>query len=333
MEGKAGGRARRVRGGLVRLLLLFVALTLVWWIVGRVTADGRRLEVRTLAAPTAARPDTAAHDGLRLLTWNLAHGRGDRGPGLLRNFRGGSDEQRAARLARIADVIRRVEPDVVVLNEVDFRSTWSGGVNQAEVLARAAGYATWVEQRNYDIRLPFAAFSFGNAVLTRLPVEDVRWLDIPAHSWIEALAAGAKSASVVRLKVAPGSLSLVPIHLEPRSGETRLAALPALEALRSTSEPPLILAGDFNTAPPGWPEADAPSVVGRLLERGWRSLRAMGLPGLDQLTYPTFDLREAIDWILVEPPLRVVEEKVLEGTGDLSDHAPVLAVVRWEEEP
>lgn len=318
----------RLRRGLVLLVLALLGLTLVWWAVGRATVEGRRLSVHRLGTTAGATADSAPTGEIRVLAWNIAHGRGDAGPGLLRNFRGGSQEQRVARLARIAAVIRGADADVVVLNEVDFEAIWSGGLNQAEVLARAAGYGTRVEQINYGIRLPFADFSFGNALLARPPVRSARWVDLPPHSRLEDLAAGAKSGSVVRLDTRIGSLSVAPIHLEVRSGETRRAALPVLEALRRTEDAPLVLAGDFNASPPGWPGAGATTVVGELLDRGWESPRARGAVGASDLTFPMSDPRRAIDWILVEPPLRVTEARVLEADPELSDHAPVLAVIR-----
>lgn len=296
--------------------------------MGRTTAGDRRLSVHRRDAAGVSAPDSAAASELRVLAWNVAHGRGNAAPGLLRNFRGGSEEERVARLARIAAVLRRADADVVVLNEVDFDASWSGGLNQAEVLARAAGYRTRVEQRNYDARLPFATFSFGNALLARAPVRDARWVDLPPHSGLEALAAGAKSASVVRLDTRIGPVSVVPIHLEVRSAETRRAALPVLARLPGDESPPIVLAGDFNASPPGWPGAGDSTVVGELLDRGWQSPRARGAPGPVELTYPMFDPRRAIDWILVEPPLRVVEARVVDVDPELSDHAPVLAVLR-----
>lgn len=317
--------------GLGLLLLVLLGLTLLWWAVGRATAADRRLSIHRWGPPSVPAADSAPATHIRVLTWNLAHGRGDAGPGLFRNFRSGSEEERVSRLARIAAVLRRADADVVVLNEVDFEASWSGGLNQAEVLARSAGYGTWVEQRNYDIHLPFAVFSFGNALLARPPVRDARWVALPPHSGIEALAAGAKSASVVRLDTRLGPLSVVPVHLEYRSGTTRRAALPVIAALREAEAAPLVLAGDFNASAPGWPGAAGPTVVGELLERGWGSPRARGDPGAGALTYPMPTPRRAIDWILTEPSIRSVEAQVLDADPELSDHAPVLAVLRRTE--
>ncbi len=321
----------RLRRGLGLLLLAALGLTLVWWAVGRATVGDRRLSIHRRDTASIRAADAGAAPEITVLAWNLAHGRGRAEPGLLRNFRGGSYEERVARLARIAAVLRRADADVVVLNEVDFESSWSGGLNQAEVLARAAGYGTRVEQRNYDVRLPFAAFSFGNAVLARPPVRSARWVGLPPHSRLEALAAGAKSASVIRLDTRIGPVSVVPIHLEVRSSETRRAALPVLEQLTEDEDAPIVLGGDFNASPPGWPGAGGTTVVGTLLDRGWKSPRARRAPGPEELTYPMPEPRRAIDWILAEPSLRVVEARVLDTDSGLSDHSPVLAVLRRGE--
>lgn len=322
---RPGGSGARARRWVVRALLAVIAGTLLWWGWGRLSADGRRLQVRRAPAVGAPISDTGGR--LRILAWNIAHVRGDVEQGLLKNWAGGGPDERRTRLARMAALLREVDADVVVLNEVDFDAGWSGGVNQAEALARAAGYPVRVEQRNFDFRVPFASYAFGNAVLSRLPVQGARWVELPAHSRLEELVLGSKEGSVVRLETAHGPVSVVAVHLEFRSEETRLAAVPVLDSLRAAEPHPLILAGDFNTAPPGWPGVGEPTALGALLRRGWRSSRAQGPPGTEQLTYPTYGLRESRDWILVDPPLRVLEARVVEGAGELSDHAPVLAVV------
>ena len=345
-SGTAEDAGREDRSALRRagriLLLAVLALIVGWWAVGRITADSRRLEIHRVAVGEVGGSDPLGEGSgrIRVLTWNIAHGRGDVGYGLFRNFRGGGDEARLVRLIRIADVIRRADPDVVVLNEVDFQAVWSGGVNQAEILARATGFRIWVEQRNYDLQLPFAVLEFGNALLTSVPVDTASWLQIPPHRWLEAVTVGAKAASMIRLDAAVGPLGVIPVHLEVRGAETRRGAVPVLEEAREREPAPLLLAGDFNAAPPDWPQTGElagateveSTVVGALLERGWRSPRASGPPGPDAWTYPVPEPDRAIDWGLAEPPLEILEARVLRGTEGRSDHAPVLAVIRMPED-
>ncbi|MDX1675261.1 MAG: endonuclease/exonuclease/phosphatase family protein [Longimicrobiales bacterium] len=343
------------RGGrraVVAVLLLLATLTVTWWAVVRVTASSRVVGVHRAAAsapvagaasgsPAAAdarpgadaAPDTAGgpRDTVRVLAWNIAHVRGDLMQGSVQNFRAGDPEVRASRLARIAAVIRGADPDIVVLNEVDFDAAWSDGLNQARTLARALGATTRVEQRNFDYSLLFADFAFGNAVLSRLPVGEVRPVSLPPMRRIEAALIGAKRAAAVEVRTAAGAIAVVPIHLEFRSERTRLAAVEALEAVRDDA-PPTLLAGDFNTSPPGWPGVGPTTAVGQLLAAGWSSPRAAGDPDDAVLTFPSPDPRVAIDWVLAEPPLRILESRVIREAPELSDHLPVLAVVEVRAE-
>lgn len=332
-----GGVDRSDRSGRVRrivLLLLGIALvTLGWRAMGWGTSTGRRLTVHTVDASGVRAPGRRAGRGgdtIRVLVWNIAHGRGDVRTGWLKNWSGGSEERRD-RLSRMAEVLRESSADVVLLNEVDFDAGWSGGVNQVEIIAREGGFAWWVEQRNVDLHLPFTRYAFGNAVLSRLPVVKTAWLDLPAHSWIESIVWGSKEAAVVHLEAGDRTVSVVAVHLDFRAEETRLKALPVLDSLRLAQEPPLILGGDFNVSPPGWAGATARTVVGELLESGWTSGRAGEAEDSVRPTFPTRSPDRALDWVLVEPPLRVLEARVVVGASKLSDHAPVLATVVWSE--
>jgi len=328
MSGQRGSIVSRRMKTLLSIIAGLVLASVLWWASGRLSTSDRRLSIRQ--ADTVA--TTGVDDGtVRILAWNIAHGRGDTEQGFLQNWRGGSRAERLNRLDEIAAVLRRVDADIVVLNEVDFDAGWSHGVDQAAYLARAAGYSSRVEQRNFDFRIPFESWAFGNALLTRLPVSDARWIDLPDHSFWEDVVLGSKEAAVVRLRVGSDSLAIVPVHLEYRPGETRLRAVPVLEAAKRREPAPLVLAGDFNTAPPGWPEVGTTTAWGRLLSLGWRSARAPRSPVLEELTFPTYAPVESRDWILVEPSLRVVEARVLPGTARLSDHAPVVAEVRMSD--
>jgi len=320
---------RRLRRWVGLVVLAVIVLHVGWCAAGRATADERRLVVGHAELPGLA-ADTGAvgHDvvRIRVLAWNIAHGRGDVAT-WPKNWRGGDEATRRARLDSIARVLARADADVVILDEADFHAGWSDGVNHAAYLARAAGYPVRVEQRNYDVRFPFVRYVFGNAVLSRLPLEEARWVPLPPHTWIEPLLVGAKAASVVTLETAGGPVAVVPIHLEVRSEATRLEAVPVLQGIRVVEDAPVVLGGDFNTAPPGWPGTTEHTAVGALMDRGLTSLRAREEPSLEEYTFPSYDLDRAIDWVLVEPPLRVVEARVLHDAATLSDHLPVLVVV------
>ena len=313
-------------GGAV-LLSAFV-ITVLWWAWGRATASERRLALREDPGAVAAQVDSGP---IRILAWNIAHGRGDREPGLLRNWQG-SRSERLARLRRIADVVRNVDADVVVLNEVDFDAGWSHGVNQAQFIAEATGYPFRVEQRNFDVRTPIESWAFGNALLSRFPIETARWVELPAYSALEEWIVGSKEATVVIVDAPGVRLAVLPVHLSFRSEETRLAAVPVLDSVAVTLGPPLVLAGDFNTAPPGWPEVADTTAVGRLLDLGWTSPRAVAAPSPGELTFPTYAPVESRDWILAERPLRMLESRVVEGASALSDHAPIVAELSLTEE-
>jgi len=341
----------------VSLATAVCVFVVAWWALGRVASPARRLTVRHSSEPGAlhrvqphpsetpageALPDPVGgsprpvgdsarlhplQDTLRVLAWNIAHGRGDVRQGWTNNWRGGTEEERRDRMNRIAEVIRQTGAQVVVLNEVDFDAHWSHGMNQAAFLARTAGFPTWVEQRNYDLSLPFLGWAFGNALLTSLPLKGAEWVAIPPHSRLEAAVLGAKQASVTRLELSGRCLGVVPVHLEVRSRSTRLKAVRAFRDLRVRETCPVILAGDFNSAPSGWPAAPDGTVLDSLLDLGWESPRALSEPDSQQWTFPTPDLRDARDWILVEPPLRVLRARIIDEARTLSDHAPVLAVI------
>ena len=305
-----------------------MVLSLLWWGTGRSTASSRRLSLHRL---DTVRILPESPESVTILAWNLAHGRGDVDSGWLANWGGGGREERARRLLHIAQTLREADADIVVLNEVDFDAGWSHGVNQAEFLARTADYPYRVEQRNYDVQLPFASYAFGNALLSRIPLLGVEWVDLPPHSGLEALLAGAKSACLVGLELETGTLAVIPVHLEARNRSTRHAALPVLDSVAKATGPPVVLAGDFNSFPSGWPGGKAGSegttALDSLLALGWTSLRARASPGRDELTFPTSEPESALDWILVEPPLHLTEARVLGHVPELSDHAPVLGVL------
>jgi len=312
---------KRLKIGLT-LVALPAAFCVGWYAVGRLTSPRRAIRVRSLPAsePVA---DAQAPSELRIATYNIAHGRGlDAG-----NWRGGGTDARVARLRDIARVLKEARADIVVLNEVDFRAAWSGNVNQAELIAREAGFPYRVEQRNFEIALPFFTLSWGNALLSRFPVADARVVDYPGYSPWETIPAGKKRGALCTLKLSAGrEVRVLAVHLEHRREDVRVASARVIEAIREESAIPLVCAGDFNSAPVGYPlagrDSSGQSALSLLLDGGGFQTLPDGAPGADDFTFPSTRPDRVIDWVLLPADWRVVWKQVLPVQH--SDHRPVV---------
>ena len=312
-------RALRAAGLCVGVLLAFVA---GWYIVGRLTSPLRAVRVRAL--PGASPQQPVRLDGaLRLGAYNIAHGRGL----ALKNWRGGDRRTRTARLKSIARTLRDADLDVVVLNEVDLRCVWSHNVNQAELIAREAGFHYRAEQRNYEVLTPLGSLCFGNAVLSRFPIVDARPVDLPVYSRWEALLAGKKRAMVCTVEFPDGRrLRVMPVHFEHRSEVVRLGCVKAIEPLRRETDVPLVCMGDFNSTRTGYPRADTgdgdTTAVSYLLEGDAFRALPEGAPTAEDFTFRSSRPDRVVDWTMTPKAWRIVS-KTAPAASD-SDHRPVI---------
>jgi endonuclease/exonuclease/phosphatase family metal-dependent hydrolase len=268
---------------------------------------------------------------LRIGAYNIAHGRGSGSD----NWNGGDKGERTQRLHDIARFLRDAKLEVVVLNEVDFDSSWSNHVNQAKFLAREAGFPFWLEQRNIDAAVPFYSWKFGNAILSKYPISSARLIDFPAYSSWEAVAAGKKKGVVCTIDL-PGNqqVRVLAVHLSHRSEQTRIAAARMIERERQQAGPPLIAAGDFNSTPVTFPTADGPragqTALSLLIEEGGFTSLPNAFPSMAELTFSSTEPSRVIDWVLVAEPLQLISKEVY--PLQFSDHRPVIGVVRWVSE-
>jgi endonuclease/exonuclease/phosphatase family metal-dependent hydrolase len=225
---------------------------------------------------------------LRILSYNIHHGEGMDG---------------RVDLARIAEVIRGVDPDLVALQEVDVRTQRTGGVDQALELARLTGMHVL-----YGATMPYQKGQYGNALLSRWPAAGFRNHALPVTPGREPRAI--LDASFTH----PAAFRVLATHLDI----TRPDRLSAVEALAGIVPPgeaaPMIFLGDLNDT------IESP-VLARLLAQGWKS--AVTGP-----TVPVKGPKRQIDFVLYRPAdrWRVVEEKVL-NEPVASDHLPVFAVL------
>jgi endonuclease/exonuclease/phosphatase family metal-dependent hydrolase len=300
-------------------------VTCVWFGVNRALSP--LSAIRVVADSSVAAPTEGCSTSLRIVAFNIAHGRGEHRPLWDR----GDRSEVAARVRRIGRLLHELAPDIVVLNEVDFASFRSANVDQAAILADASGLPYRCEQRNVDMAVPFLQNRYGNLVLSRFEILSASRVPLPGHTWWETLLVGKKDGLLCTLPLREeGMVSVFAVHFDHRAEELRLRSAAAMVAARASRPGPFIAAGDFNStlATAAAPEAtvDGQTAVTWLVrEHGLRTLPWPEVRDQD-LTSPAHDPARAIDWVVVSEDFEIAERIVL--PVQLSDHLPVLVELR-----
>ena len=290
-----------------------------WFSVARALSPLISLQIRqcAAAAPAIHRPD--GH--LRIVTYNICHGRGD--DSNVWPIRDKAAMER--RLNGIADFLKTESPDLAVLNEVDFDSMFTGHINQGRFIAERAGFPFWVEQRDIDVDAPLLYTErFGNVVLSRFPFQNARLVRLPAYATWEIVMAGCARAALCEVEVpGHGRVRLLGTHLESRSEATRVASARMIETVRQSSPVPLIVAGDLNGCPKGFPTSQqfhGTNALSLLLDGGGYTTSPLDHPTEQDSTGS--ERIEVIDWILVPPAWRILSRRAVPLPW--SDHKAVV---------
>lgn len=314
-----------MRRFLVRFLLTFAALVLattLWYGQSRLLAGWRSLSHHELGSPPAVRTNRA---DLVVGTFNIAHGRG--GQFGASNWTGSSRKELQAHLREIAAQIAAVSPDILVLNEADIDSTWSKNIDQPVFLGESARFPYLVRQRNVDVAFPFLTYRFGNAILSQYPLSDCRRIVFPAYSRRERILAGNHDGLSCSVRTPLGDVRVLAVHLEYRNEATRVRCARVIDEMAADQKMPLIVAGDFNSAPRGLPHHDETGGINAMdyLLGGGR-LQSLLPPSTAprHMTFPAEKPDRAIDWILTTRDLKAVTRRV--HPSQLSDHM-MLSVV------
>lgn len=286
-------------------------------------------------------PDQA-FEVLRIGCYNIAHGRGAVGTS---NWGGGSREDKRERIIEIAALLKEQNLDIVVLNEADFDSIWSGHADQARLIAKEAGYRYLIEQRNIDAAIPFARLRFGNAILSRFPLSDMKFLDYPHPSrWQELLAGGFKDGVAATVTLPnKEQLQVAAVHLSLENETSRQASVQIIQQQQTNAGLPMIAMGDFNSTAKGWPGhqagPDGENAIDWLMAaEDWHTkpeimpvemidpdhqIDPMDWLKPEDFTFPSQAPAKVIDWIFVTSPWKIQDKTVI--TSSLSDHLPVIA--------
>jgi endonuclease/exonuclease/phosphatase family metal-dependent hydrolase len=198
---------------------------------------------------------------LKILTFNLGflYGRGSEGPGY--EFRDRSYYEDS--LSQLAKELKEWDADIICFQEIDFESARSHDINQAEYLAKHAGYpyialaSSWEAQYipfpYWPLKNNFGHMKSGGAILSRYPLSghEVILLKKPqSQPWWYNLFYLHRYFQRVTVEVGEKKFKLVNLHLEAFDKEDRKQQTEKLVE-KIKSETIDFVAGDFNTLPPG----------------------------------------------------------------------------------
>jgi len=209
--------------------------------------------------------------------------------------------------ARIAAVLREIDADVIGLQEVDVRPGEADESMQMHYLAAALGH--------HAIAGPtMKRFGghYGNALLTRRPVLEVRHVDLTVYR------REPRAALDVDLDIAGSPVRVIVTHLGLLPGERRTQVRLLLDRLGENGSEIVILCGDINE----W------FAIGRPLR--WLHARLGRSEGI--ATFPAAFPVFALDRIWVHPraTLEGLTAHASPEARRASDHLPVLADLRLE---
>ena len=273
---------------------------------GCAIADRHTLpEVHSFEVPAATSSgiNAGSHSTLRVLTLNVAHGRGEAFHQLLQK-----SAETVQNLNEISAMLKREKADVVALQEADGPSYWSGNFHHVDYLARQAVFSNAVSGMHVD----GLGLAYGTALLSKRELRHAE-----AVTFNPDLATTPKGFVVSTIDW-PGQQSVqvdvVSLHLDFSSENIRRQqALELTEFMRDRNRP-MIVMGDFNADWGGKDEAV------QLIATGL-SLNAYDPAGKGQITFPNHNRR--LDWILISGDLEFREYQVIADA--VSDHRGVLA--------
>ena len=342
------------------VLLVALLLFFFWASTGRLSENQLTQLRHYPAEPASGTPDTVT-----VTTYNIGYlsGMTNNKP-VVR-----SDSLFVANLDQAVGLLRRVDPDVIGFQEIDYGGARVRHIHQLDTLATRLGYATAAQAVNWDERyLPFPygrpAVNFGRtisgqAVLSRHPIRQHvrRVLSRPPQPFFRDAFYLDRLAQIAVIDLGGRPLVVVNLHLEAFHTGTRAEQARQVRALYDTlaaRDIPTLVLGDLNS------ELSVERGVGSRSENraetdaGARqaadeTMRTLldGTPlrpafpdstdrtGSPPATYPADAPDRKIDYILYTPDLFTPVDRQIQcgAPSPPSDHCAVTATFRLRTTP
>lgn len=208
--------------------------------------DSPRYSVNTAA------PEKLLEDTVRIGTYNIAHGRG---PVLTSKYQGWGDfleeyglniqleeAKKYFYLDKIVEEFEKINPDILLLNEIDFKTSTSHNVDQVRYLAEKLGMRYYAYGTEWNFYSLFYHEHSGNAILSKFPFKvENHFFHDKAREWI----AGGFSY----MKILVGDITIFHTHLDSNSQKDRNLQARMLKEHLDDIKGLKLVTGDLNSEP------------------------------------------------------------------------------------
>lgn len=243
-------------------------------------------------------PAKADSGTLKVMAYNIHHANPPSKPGVID-------------VDAIVNVLKRENPDIIALQEVDVDVNRSGKINQAREIAEKSGYPSFYFSKAID----YDGGNYGVAILSKYPLTDMQTHRLPTDASTNGEPRVLSLATVTLpngKKIKFGST-----HLDAqRPAVNRLLQAREINRIAAEISLPVIIAGDFN--------ATENSEVIKIIQSQFLLTCTNCAPTIPQVN-PT----RTIDFIAFKPnnAFQVLSHKVIQESY-ASDHLPVLAELK-----
>ena len=207
-----------------------------------------------------------------------------------------------------ADTIRRLDPDIVGLNEMRGKGVDPGYTAQTETLAEKLGYHYYFAKA-LDVD---GCNPYGNALLSKYPILSAETIGVPDPA-VKDPKRHYETRCLLRAKIdVPSGLTVCVTHFGLNPEEKINAAQTATASILPEK---CILMGDFNLTPES-PELNP------IREKLFDTAKLFSKP---LLSYPSDNPNIKIDYIFTTSDISVLDADIPEIVA--SDHRPYLATI------
>ena len=237
---------------------------------------------------------------MKFLLYNIRYGTGKYLNQPLKYIRGYLG-QSLDHIYRIGNFIKKINPDIVGLVEVDLGSFRTRETNQAELLGKITE-KHYISQYKYEeasryMKLPIIRKQ-GNAILSEHEVLSQKF------HYLE------KGMKKLVIEIETKKITIFLVHLA-LGGKTRMKQIVELYKLIENHEKPFIVAGDFNIL---WGNEE--------IELFLKAGKLQNVNSNREPTFPSWAPKKELDFILCSENIKINSYKVLKTR--LSDHLPML---------